>query len=131
MQSPRADVFHAIVDERRDSRDLTHAVFGEAERRSLGFHERDVLLGKRVFRLRHDPDKVRFRERLELHANREPSLELRDQVAGLGHVERARGDEQHVIGLHHAVLRLDVRALDDRQEIALHPFARHIRTAHL
>src|SRR5665213_2556810 len=38
-------------------------------------------------------------------------------------MERARGDEQYVIGLDRAVLGRDRRALDQRQEIALHALA--------
>jgi hypothetical protein len=46
-------------------------------------------------------------------------------------MERAGRHEEHVVGLHHPVLRLDVRPLDDRQQVALHPFARDVGTAHL
>src|SRR5580692_2884723 len=41
-------------------------------------------------------------------------------------MEGARGDEQDVIGLHRAVLGGDRGALDQRQQIALHAFARHV-----
>ena len=44
-------------------------------------------------------------ERLELDADREAALQLRDEVRDLRDVERAGGDEEHVIGLHRAVLR--------------------------
>ena len=42
-------------------------------------------------------------------------------------MERARGDEQHVVGLDHAVLGADGAALDQRQEVPLHALARHVR----
>ena len=41
-------------------------------------------------------------------------------------MEGARGDEQDVIGLDRAVLRRDRGALDQRQQIALHPLAADI-----
>jgi hypothetical protein len=69
------------------------------------------------------------RERLELDADREAALELGDEVGGLRDVERAGGDEQHVIGLDRAVLGRDGRALDDRQQIALHALARDVGAA--
>ena len=72
-----------------------------------------------------------FGERLELDANRKAALQLRNQIARLGDVKRAGGDEEDVVRLHHAVLRLHVRAFDDRQQVALHAFARHVGAAHL
>ena len=129
VQPARADVLHALVHQRGDARDLGDAVGGEVELRPLGLDERGVLLGERVLRLRHDADEVLLGERLELDANREAPLQLRDQIARLGHVEGAGGDEEDVVGLHHAVLRLHVRAFDDRQEVALHAFARDVGAA--
>ena len=69
------------------------------------------------------------RERVELDADREPALELGDQVRRLRDVERAGGDEEHVIGLDGAVLGVDRRALDDRQQVALHALARDVGPA--
>src|SRR4030095_12280534 len=46
-------------------------------------------------------------------------------------VERARGDEQDVVGFNHAVARGDRRALDQRQEVALHALARDVGAGHL
>ena len=43
-------------------------------------------------------------------------------------MERAGRDEQDVIGLHHPVLRVDRRPLDDRQDVALHAFAADVGT---
>src|SRR6266404_4243160 len=42
-------------------------------------------------------------------------------------MERAGGDEQNMIGAHHAIARIDRRALDDRQNVALHTLARDVR----
>jgi len=41
-------------------------------------------------------------------------------------VERAAGDEQDVVGLHHAVLGRHRGAFDQRQQVALHALARHV-----
>src|ERR1700719_3947501 len=41
-------------------------------------------------------------------------------------MERARGDEQDVVGLHRAMLGGDGGAFDQRQEIALHALARYV-----
>jgi hypothetical protein len=70
-----------------------------------------------------DADEVLLRERLQLDADREPALQLGDQVARLGDVERAGGDEQDVVRADHAVLRLHGAALDDGQQVALHALA--------
>ena len=48
------------------------------------------------------------------------------QVGRLGDMERARRDEQDVVGLDHAVLGVDRRSLDQRQEGALHALARDV-----
>ena len=42
-------------------------------------------------------------------------------------MEGARGDEQHVVGLHRAMLGGDGGALDQRQQVALHALARDVR----
>jgi hypothetical protein len=65
-------------------------------------------------------------ERLQLHPDRQAALKLRQQVAGLVHMERARRDEEHMVGLHRAVFGRHRRAFDQRQQIALHAFAADI-----
>ena len=50
-------------------------------------------------------------------------LQLRDEVAGLAHVEGAGGDEQDVVGAHRAVLGGYGGALHDGQQVALDPLA--------
>ena len=62
-------------------------------------------------------------EGLEFDAIRQSSLKLRQQVRRLGEMEGARTDEENVIGLHGSMLGGDRRPLDERQQIALHPFA--------
>ncbi len=58
--------------------------------------------------------------------DREPALELGDQVRRLGNMERARGDEQDVVGLDRAVLGRDRGPFHDRQEVALHALAGNV-----
>ena len=68
-------------------------------------------------------------ERLELHPDGEAALQLGDEVRRLADVECAGGDEQHVVGLHRAVLGGDGAALDDGQDVALHALAAHVGAA--
>jgi hypothetical protein len=66
---------------------------------------------------------------VELHPDREAALELGDQVRRLADVEGAGGEEEDVVGAHHAVLGRDRRPLDDRQQVPLHPLAGDVRPA--
>ncbi len=50
----------------------------------------------------------------ELDANGEAALQLGNQIRGLGDMEGARGDEEHVIGANCSVLGRNARAFDDR-----------------
>ena len=69
------------------------------------------------------------RQRGKLDADRKTALQFRHQIGRLGQRERARGDEQDVVGLDDAVLGRHRRAFDQRQQIALHAFARHAGAA--
>ena len=46
---------------------------------------------------------------------------------GFDRLNAPGGDEQDVIGLHRPVLRVDRGAFDERQQVALHALARHVR----
>ena len=94
---------------------------------AFGRHQRHVLLDQRAARLGENADELGLAERLELDANRKPPLQLGNQIRRLRDVKRAGGDEQDVIGAHHAVLGIDRRAFDDRQDVSLHAFAAHFR----
>ena len=63
---------------------------------------------------------------LQFDADRQPALQFGQQVRGLRNVERARRNEQNMVGLHRAVLGRDGGAFDQRQQIALHALARHV-----
>src|SRR6059036_3585755 len=99
----------------------------DVERDAFRLQQLHVLPYQRVPGLGQDADEILPRQGLELHADRKPALQLGDQVRRLGDVEGAGGDEQHVVGADHPVLGGDRRALDDRQQVALHPFARDVR----
>src|SRR6185503_10588528 len=62
-------------------------------------------------------------KRLELDTDGEPTLELGNEVRWLADVERAGGDEEHVVRLHRPVLGGDGAALDDGEDVALHALA--------
>ncbi len=95
----------------------------------LGFHQRFVLLGQGVFRLPKDANKVLTGQRLQLDPDRKPALKFGNEIGRLGDVKRARSDEQDVIGADRAVLGIDGRALDYRQQVALDALARNVGTA--
>ncbi len=128
MQPARADVLGVFVDMKCHLSEATYAVFPEIERDLLGVEQRRVLRRQRRVGLGQDAHEVVGRQRLQLHADREPALQLGNQVGRLGDMERAGRDEQDVIGLHHAVLGVDRGALDQRQQVSLHAFAGHIGT---
>ena len=65
---------------------------------ALGRQQRAVLLVSDASGSVRIRTKSSTAERVELHADREAALQLGDQVGRLGQVERAGGDEQHVIG---------------------------------
>jgi hypothetical protein len=126
VQAAGADVLGLAVDLAGDPGDLADRVGLELEAHPLGREQRLVLLHERVARLLEDPDELCLPEVLELDADREAPLELGDQVGRTRDVERPRGDEQNVVRAHHAVLGLDARALDERQQVALHALARDV-----
>ncbi len=127
VQPPRADVLRALVGHLGDAGDLRHRVLGEGQLHALGGQQRGVLADERVLRLAQDAHQILAAQRLQLHADGEAALQLGDEIAGLGDVEGARGDEEHVVRLHLAVLGVDGGALDDGEDVALHALAGHVR----
>ena len=111
------------VDRHGEGRDRIDGIGGELERQAFGRHQRHILLDQARLGLGQDAAEVVLGERMELDADRQAALQLRQEVGGLGDMEGARGDEQDVIGFHLAVLGGNGGALDQRQEIALHALA--------
>src|SRR5690606_20263171 len=129
VQAAGSDVLHPVVNGCRYPRDLLDPVFGEGERGPFCLNESGVLLGECVLGLGHDAHEVLLRERLQLDTNREAALQLRNEIARLRHMKRTGSDEEHMVRLHQAVLRLDVGAFHDGQEVPLHTLTRDIRSA--
>src|SRR5688572_21064703 len=131
LQPAGADVLDALVDLRGDLGDLADRVGGDLERDLLGADQRLVLLDEVGAGVAEDGDEVLLGQRLELDADRQAALELGEHVGRLRDVERAAGDEQHVVGLHRAVLGGDRGALDQRQQVALDALAADRAAAHV
>src|SRR6266851_5248286 len=123
VQTAGADVFGLLVHAGGEARNGGDGVLGDVELDSFGFQQRDVLLDQRVLRLRQNADEIFFLQRLQLYANGQPPLKLGNQVGRLGHVKRARRDEENVISANHPVARVDGRSLNDWKNVALHAFA--------
>src|SRR5437870_128986 len=103
MQPTRADVLCTLVDARREVGDPFDGAAGEGQMDALCLHERRVLLDESAPRLGEDPHELVAAERLELDADREAALELRNEIGGLRYVKRAGRNEQDVIGADHPV----------------------------
>ena len=86
----------------------------------------DVLLDQARFRLAQDAAEIVACQRLQFHPDGQAPLQLRQEVGGLRHMERAGRDEKNMIGLHRPVFRADRRPFDERQKIALHALAADI-----
>ena len=98
---------------------------------TLGRQQRLILLGQAGPGRRQDADEILLGQRLQFDADRQPALQLGQQVGGLGHVERARGDEQDVVGLERPVFGRDRGPLDQRQQVALDALAADRSAAHV
>mmetsp|Transcript_30325 Transcript_30325/g.49418 ORF Transcript_30325/g.49418 Transcript_30325/m.49418 type:complete len:222 (-) Transcript_30325:14-679(-) len=72
---------------------------------------------------------VGHRQGVQFDADRQPALQLGNQVARLAEMEGAAGDEEDVVGLHEAVFGRHRGALDQRQQVALHALAGHLGAA--
>ena len=125
MQPAGADVLHRAVHLVGDVRQGRDAVGRELQSHPLRGQQFGVLLGQGVLRLGQDAQEVLALQVGQLDPDREAALQLGDQVARLGEVERARRDEQDVVGLDHTELRVDRRAFYERQQVALNALARN------
>ena len=128
MKAPGADVLGALVHGPGNLGDSANAVFRKMQLDALRVEQGTVLFRERGIGLGEDTHKVVHRQGAELHTDGQAPLQLRYQIRGLGQMKGAGGDEQDVIGTHHAVLGGDRTAFHQGQEIALHTFPRHIGT---
>ena len=132
VQAPRADVLGALVDVEGDLRRARRiASARELERRRPRSPAARVLLDQARVRLGQDRTKSSTdSEPSSTRIGKRPcSSGIRS--LGLREVERAGGDEQDVVGLDRPVLGVDGRALDDRQQVALHALARDVGAVRL
>src|SRR6266851_5691477 len=126
VQAPRADIFCLLVHACGKSRDGGDGIFGNVQLHAFGLQERHVLLDERVLRLGENANEIFFLQGLQFDANGQAALQFRDQIGRLGDVERTSSDEKNMVGSNHPVAGVDGRAFDDRQNVALHAFARYI-----
>ena len=89
LQPPGADILDRLVHLGGDAGERLDAVVGEVDRHALGAEQRLILLGQAGAGRRQDADEILLRQRLQLDPDRQPALELGQQVRGLGDVERA------------------------------------------
>ncbi|OMP13440.1 hypothetical protein COLO4_01682 [Corchorus olitorius] len=129
VQATGTDVLGLLVDLPGDLGEALDALRGELDMQAFGLEQLAVLQGQRSVRLAEDALEVFRAQGLEFDADRQAALQLGNQVARLAQVERAGSDEQDVVGLDHAQLGVDGAAFDQRQQVALHAFARDIGTA--
>ena len=104
----REALVNSLVHRRWDFESHTGDAFGpEVERDAFGFQQGLVLAHEAGVGLSEDGFKVLHGERAKLHADGKAPLQLGDQVAGLGQVKGAGGDEEDVVGFDHAVFGAD------------------------
>src|SRR5450755_2299229 len=126
IESSRADILLALVDGERYFSQPSHTLGLKIDIDALGGEQGLILSREAGVRRGEDLLEVGNRERGELDADREASLQFGNQIRRLGEMKRAAGDEQNVIGLDHAVFGCHRRALDQRQQVPLHALARNI-----
>lgn len=107
--------------------DLADGVGREGEVDLLALHELHLLLDQVAHGLRQDAVQVLLGQALQGHANGQTTLQLGHQIRRLRGAEGARGDEENEVGVDVAVLRRHRRALDQRQQVALHTLGRGVR----
>src|SRR6185437_12237483 len=93
VQAAGSDVLRGLVDAEGELRHFLKRLGSELELETFGVQESGVLAGERRLGLGEDADEVLDCKGLQLHTNREPALQFRDKVAGLGDMEGAGGDE--------------------------------------
>ena len=126
IQPPRADILSRLVNFIGVGREFFDCVIGEIQIDTFCFEQRHVLFRQRILWLLQDPDKVLFREVVQLDANRKSTLQLRHQFAGLMLVKRSGRDKQNMVCLNVSVLCLDRCAFNDRQQVPLNALSRNV-----
>mmetsp|Transcript_108616 Transcript_108616/g.315907 ORF Transcript_108616/g.315907 Transcript_108616/m.315907 type:complete len:331 (-) Transcript_108616:269-1261(-) len=130
VQSPCADVLDDPVRLGGDARDLEQCVGFELELHLLRLHQLGLLADEVRDGLCEDLVHVGLSEAVQLDPDWKSPLQLGEKVRRFRCVERAGRDKEDVVRVHVAVLRVDCRPLDERQEIALHALGAGVRRAH-
>src|SRR5256885_14124298 len=128
MQAAGADIFGLFIDAGCEFGDHVDRVIRYVQLYAFRFKQRDVLLDQGILRFGENADEIFFLQRLQLHANRQAALQLRNQVRRLGDMEGASGDEQDVVRADHSVPGFDRSAVEDGQDVAAHTVAWNVRS---
>ena len=128
VQPAGADVFRFPVDAVGVFGNGIDAVVGKFQSQAFRFEEGCILFDQGLARFGQDAAEVFDGQRLEFDADRETALEFRNEVARLRYVEGAGSDKEDVVGLDRPVFRIDRSPFDDRQDVALDPFAGYVGT---
>ena len=128
MQAPRADILRAFIHAEGEAGHFFQRFGGEFQLHALGFEQRRVLLHQRRLRFGENADEIIHGERLQLHADRETSLQFGNQVAWFGNMECSRCDKQNVIGSHHSIAAINGSSFHNRQNVTLHALAGNVRS---
>ena len=110
----------------KKEKDGIDGILGERDTEPFDAEQGLLLLGQRVARFGEDADKVVLGQGRQFDADGEPALQFGHQVAGLVFMKGTGGNEKNVICSDVPVSRLDSRAFDDGQQVALNTLARHI-----
>ena len=130
MQAAGADVFGFFIHLPGDFGQTANALIAKFQRHFIRGQQRLILPHQAGVGLRKDAFKIFHAEAVEFHADGKAPLQLRHQIAGFGKMKRAAGNEQDVVGAHHAVAGVDGGAFNQRQQIALHALTGNIRALH-
>ena len=107
MQPASADILCSFIHLGCDSCNLGNRVVAELQCNFFGLEQCLVLSRERIAGLAQDSLEVFACEWLKFYPDREPSLELRNQVGRFGDVEGPRRYEQNVVCPNRSILGID------------------------
>ena len=87
MQPPGADIFSFLIHHGGNPGNLFNGIILKHKPDLLGFHQGDILFDKRILRLGQYAYKIIAAQRIEFNPDRKTTLQLRDQVRGLGNIK--------------------------------------------
>src|SRR5690606_31931205 len=119
MESACPNVFYFSVYCEGHSGYLFYRFFTKGNPNALSFKQRFVLLRQSVLWFGQDAYKILFGKVCQFDTDRKAPLEFRNQVGGFGNMERARGDEQDVVGLDDPVFCIHRTSFHNGEKVAL------------